>query len=57
MATVTLRAKDSDKVQKFAPDHAERLLAYPGSQWEKVTADGGAAKEEKAAGEKPAKTK
>lgn len=33
---VLLRNRDNQKSQGFAPDHAERLLAYPGTRWEKV---------------------
>jgi hypothetical protein len=41
---VLLRSKDSQASKDFAPDHAERLLAYTGSRWER--ADGAAPQSE-----------
>jgi hypothetical protein len=33
---VLLRSRDSQESKGFAPDHAERLLAYPGTRWETI---------------------
>jgi len=35
---VLLRKIDTQETQPFEPDHAERLLKYPGTRWEEIDA-------------------
>lgn len=49
---VLLRQKGSKESRPFDPDHAERLLNYPNTQWEEV-AEKAAAKAAPAASAKP----